>query len=75
MDKVEEDSELEDYTVRLRDGVRILIEWNIATQTREIFGLTESDLSEDEDQDEKNQIYKKQIFNVLKESMYDLFEE
>ena len=81
MDKVEEDSELEDYTVRLRDGVRILIERNIATQTREIFGkseipsLTESDLSEDKDQNEKNQIHKKQIFNVLKESMYDLFQE
>ena len=81
MDKVEEDSELEDYTVRLRDGVQILIERNIATQTHEIFGkseipsLTESDLSDNEDQDDKNQIYKKQIFNVLKESMYDLFEE
>ena len=81
MDKVQEDSELEDYTVRLRDGVWILIERNIATQTPEIFvnseipSLTESDLSEDKDQNEKNQIYQEQIFNVLKESMYDLFQE
>ena len=71
----------EDYTVRLRDGVRILIERDIATQTSETFGnselpsLTESDISEDEDQNEKNQIYQEQLLNVLKESMYDLFQE
>ena len=77
----------EDYTVRLRDGVRILIERDIATQTSETFGnseppsLTSTDISEDEGQDniseEENQdeIYKKQILNVLKRSMYDLFEE
>ena len=59
VDKVQEDSELEDYTFRLRDGVRILIEINIATQTPEIFvnseipGLTDSDLSEDEDKNKK----------------------
>ena len=81
IDKVQEDSELEDYTVRLRDGVRILIEQNIATQTPEIFvnseilSLTESDLSEDEDQNEKSQIYQEQLLNVLKESMYHLFRE
>ena len=28
----------EDYTVRLRDGIRILIERDIATQTPETFG-------------------------------------
>ena len=71
----------EDSTVRLRDGVRILIERNIATQTPEIFvnseipSLTESDLSEDKDQNEKSQIYQKQLLNVLKESMYDLFQK
>ena len=71
----------EGYTVRLRDGVRILIERDIATQTSETFGnselpsLTESDISEDEDQNEKNQIYQKQLLNVFKESMYDLFRE
>ena len=74
----------------MRDGVRILIERDIATQTSKAFGNSEppsltstdisevedqDDISEDEDQDEKNQIYKKQIFNVLKESMYDLFQE
>ena len=69
----------EGYTVRLRDGVRILIERDIATQTSETFGnselpsLTESDILEDEDQNEKNQIYQEQLLNVLKESMYDLF--
>ena len=81
VDKVEEDWELEDYTVRLKDGVRILIERNIGTQTSEILtnseipSLTESDISEDEDQSEKNQIYQDQLLNVLKESMYDLFRE
>ena len=81
VDKVEEDSELEDYTVRLRDGVRILIEQNIGTKTSEILtnseipSLTESDLSEDEDQNEKSQIYQEQLLKVLKESMYDLFRE
>ena len=65
----------------MRDGVWILIEQNIATQTSEIFGnseipsLTESDPSEDEDQNEKSQIYQEQLLNVLKESMYDLFRE
>ena len=82
----------EDYTVRLRDGVRILIEREIATQTPEAFGnspnsqfslweppsLTSTDISEDEGQDniseEENsdEIYKKQIFNVTKKSIYDL---
>ena len=71
----------------MRDGVRILIEREIATQTLEAFGnseppsLTSTDISEDEGQDniseEENpdEIYKKQILNVLKRSMYDLFEE
>ena len=81
VDKVQEDSELEDYTVRLRDGVRILIERNIATQTPEIFvnseipSLTDSDFSEDEDKNEKSKIYQEQLLNVLKESMYDLFQK
>ena len=77
----------EDYTVRLRDGVRILIERDIATQTSETFGnseppsLTSTDISEDEGQDniseEENpdEIYKRQILNVMKRSMYDLFKE
>ena len=53
----------EDYTVRLRDGVRILIERDIETQTSETFGnselpsLTKSDISEDENQTDKHQIY------------------
>ena len=81
VDKVQEDSELEDYTVRLRDGVRILIERNIASQTPEIFvnseipSLTDSDFSEDEDKNEKSKIYQEQLLNVLKESMYDLFQK
>ena len=79
VDGLQDDSELEDYTVRLRDGVRILIERNITTQTPDIFvnsevpSLTDSDLSEDEDTNEKSKIYQEQILNVLKESMYDLF--
>ena len=79
VDGLQDDSELEDYTVRLRDGVRILIERNITTQTPDIFvksgvpSLTDSDLSEDEDTNEKSKIYQEQILNVLKESMYDQF--
>lgn len=72
-------TELKDYSVRLRDGVKIIIERNIKTQTPDIFlkskvpSLTEGDLSEDENMDKKRKIYQEQIFNVLKESMYDLF--
>ena len=77
------------YQVRLRDEVRILIEREIATQTPEAFdnspnsqlsfrkppSLTSTDISEDEILEEENldEIYKRQVFNVLKESMYDLF--
>ena len=55
VDKLQDDSELEDYTVRLRDGVRIIIERNITTQTPDIFvnsevtSLRDSDLSGDKD--------------------------
>ena len=79
VDGLQDDLELEDYTVRLRDGVKIIIERNIKTQTPDIFvnsevpSLTDSDLSEDENTDEKRKIYQEQILNVLKESMYDLF--
>ena len=53
----------------------------MATQTSETFGnseplsLTESDVSEDENQTDKHQIYQEQLLNVLKESMYDLFQK
>ena len=59
----DEITELEDYSVRLRDGVKIIIERNIKTQTPDIFlnsevpSLTDSDLSEDEKTDEKRIIY------------------
>ena len=62
----DEITELEDYSVRLRDGVKIIIERNIKTQTPDIFlnsevpSLTDSDLSEDENTDEKRKIYQEQ---------------
>ena len=77
------------YQVRLRDEVRILIEREIATQTPEAFdnspnsqlslreppSLTSTDISEDEILEGENpdEIYKRQVCNVLKESMYDWF--
>ena len=77
------------YQVRLRNEVRILIEKEIATPTleacdnssnsqlylREPSSLTSTNISEDEILEEENpdEIYKKQLLNVLKESMYDLF--
>ena len=77
------------YQVRLRNEVRILIEKEIATQTpeacdnspnsqlslREPPSLTSTDISEDEILEEENpdEIYKRQILFVLKESIYDLF--
>ena len=79
VDRLQDDSELVDYIVRLRDGVRILIERNITTQTPDIFvnsevpSLTDSDLSEDENINEKSKIYQEQLMSVLKESMYELF--
>ena len=72
VDRLQDDLELEDYTVRLRDGVRIIIERNITTQTPDIFvnsevpSLTDSDLSEDEDTNEKSKIYQEQLLNVQK---------
>ena len=63
VDKLQDDLEFEDYTVRLRDGVKIIIERNIKTQTPDIFvnsevpSLIDSDLSEDEDTDKKRKIY------------------
>ena len=82
----------EDYQVRLRDGVRIIIEREIGTQTPKTFenssnsqfslweppSLTSTDISKNEGQEniseEENpdEIYKKQLLNVLKESIYDL---
>ena len=79
VDELQDDSELEDYTVRLTDGVRILIERNVTTQTPDILvnpdipNLTDSDLSEDEDTNEESKIYQEQIRSVLKKSMYELF--
>ena len=93
VERIREDLD-EDYQVRLRDGVRIIIEREIATQTPKTFenssnsqfslweppSLTSTDISKIEGQDnisEENsdEIYNRQILYVLKESMYDLFQE
>ena len=81
----------EDYQVRLRDGVRILIEREIATQTPKTFenssnpqfplweppSLTSTDIEGQDNisEESSDEIYNIQTLYALRESMYDMFQE